>query len=62
MVDRDDIDHGGKIETCYICGQPAGGGEMRDGAHLLCSWGLSDQERAKFVTAYLGHRGSPAEL
>jgi hypothetical protein len=32
-------------ETCYICGQPAGGGEMRDGAHVLCSWGLTDQQR-----------------
>lgn len=32
-------------EVCFICGQPAGGGEMRDGAHVLCSWGLTDQQR-----------------
>ena len=32
-------------ETCFICGQPPGGGEMRDGAHVLCSWGLTDQQR-----------------
>ena len=31
--------------VCFICGQPAGGGEMQDGAHVLCSWGLSDHER-----------------
>ena len=30
---------------CYICGQPAGGGEMLNGAHLLCAWGLTDRQR-----------------
>ena len=32
-------------EVCFICGQPAGGGEMENGAHVLCSWGLSDAQR-----------------
>ncbi len=32
-------------ETCFICGQPAGGGEMEGGAHVLCSWGLTDHQR-----------------
>jgi len=32
-------------ETCFICGQPAGGGEMEAGAHVLCSWGLTDYQR-----------------
>jgi hypothetical protein len=32
-------------EVCYICGQPAGGGAMENGAHVLCSWGLTDQQR-----------------
>jgi hypothetical protein len=45
MSDRGHIDPAHKTETCYICGQPAGGGEMRDGAHVLCSWGLNDYER-----------------
>ena len=32
-------------EVCFICGQPAGGGEMQDGAHVLCSWGLTEHQR-----------------
>ena len=32
-------------EICFICGQPAGGGAMESGAHVLCSWGLTDYQR-----------------
>ena len=35
----------GEDAICYICGQPAGGGEMLNGAHLLCAWGLTDRQR-----------------
>ena len=47
MKDRDETLPPGQPESCYICGQPAGGGEMQDGAHVLCSWGLTDQERRR---------------
>jgi hypothetical protein len=39
------LEHG--AEKCYVCGQPAGGGEMRDGAHVLCSWGMTDYDRRR---------------
>ena len=45
MRDRDDALPPREADRCYICGQPAGGGEMEGGAHVLCAWGLTDQER-----------------
>ena len=44
---EDDRDPTREAERCFICGQPAGGGEMKDGAHLLCSWGLTDYQRRR---------------
>jgi len=43
--DGGDLASADETDVCFICGQPAGGGEMKDGAHVLCSWGLSDHQR-----------------
>jgi hypothetical protein len=45
MGDRGNLVPPDETEVCFICGQPAGGGEMKDGAHVLCSWGLTDHQR-----------------
>ena len=47
MEERRPVD---QSEICFICGQPAGGGAMEGGAHVLCSWGLSDEQRRRKQT------------
>jgi hypothetical protein len=50
-------------DTCFICGQPAGGGEMRDGAHVLCAWGIGErQRRRKLIPRRRGFFPSIEEL